>query len=99
MTTLHLPPMPGDADPVIIPGLTKALGLPRKVDPDYRKSVDDGLYEDYAAFDARLTAAASKEPANDRETRAAIARLNRRIASLEHQLAAAKAEKTALEGP
>ncbi|MFD7465058.1 DUF4094 domain-containing protein [Streptomyces tendae] len=97
MTTLNLPPMPGDADPVIIPGLRKALGLPRKVDPDYQKSVDDGLYEDYAAFDARLTAAA-QEPAADREARTTIARLNRRISSLEQQLAAAKAEKTALEG-
>ncbi|MFK4801733.1 hypothetical protein ACI3K5_24000 [Streptomyces sp. MPA0124] len=96
MTTLNLPPMPGDADPVIIPGLRKALGL--DVDPDFKASIDGGFTEDYAAFDARLTDMASNEPANDREARAAIARLTRRITSLEQQLAAAKAEKTALEG-
>ncbi|MYS69429.1 hypothetical protein GTY88_03140 [Streptomyces sp. SID5926] len=97
MTTLHLPPMPGDADPVIIPGLRAALGIDRDVDPDFKASIDGGFYEDYAAFDARLTAAA-QEPANDREARAEIARLNRRIAGLEGQLTALKAEKTALEG-
>ncbi|MEU9218813.1 hypothetical protein AB0D47_19955 [Streptomyces sp. NPDC048376] len=95
MTTLNLPPMRGDADPVIIPGLRKALDL--DVDPDFRASVDGGFYEDYAAFDARLTAAA-QEPAIDTAVRAAIARLTRRITSLEQQLADAKAEKTALEG-
>ncbi|MFF0588510.1 DUF4094 domain-containing protein [Streptomyces sp. NPDC003781] len=95
MTTLNLPPMPGDADPVIIPGLRKALHL--DVDPDFKASVDGGFYEDYAAFDARLTTAV-QEPATDTEALAAIARLNRRITSLEQQLAAAKAEKNALEG-
>ncbi|MFD5221454.1 hypothetical protein ACFWMH_27815 [Streptomyces tendae] len=95
MTTLNLPPMRGDADPVIIPGLRKALDL--DVDPDFRASIDGGFYEDYAAFDARLTAAV-QEPATDTAVRAAIARLTRRITSLEQQLADAKAEKTALEG-
>ena len=27
MTTLHLPPMPADADPVIVPGLLSGLGI------------------------------------------------------------------------
>ncbi|WP_432139736.1 hypothetical protein [Streptomyces sp. bgisy154] len=32
MTTLDLPPMPGDADPVIMPGLLTGLGItPRRV--------------------------------------------------------------------
>jgi hypothetical protein len=32
VTTLHLPPMPGDAEPVIVPGLLSGLGItPRRV--------------------------------------------------------------------
>jgi hypothetical protein len=40
VTTLHLPPMPADAEPVIVPGLLSGLGItPRRVpawitDPD-----------------------------------------------------------------
>ncbi|MFJ7895970.1 DUF4094 domain-containing protein [Streptomyces anthocyanicus] len=96
MTTLNLPPMPGDADPVIIPGLRKALGI--DVDPDFKASVDGGFTESFEDFCRRLTDGADPQPATDTAALAAIARLNRRITSLEQQLAAAKAEKTALEG-
>lgn len=95
MTTLHLPPMPGDADPVIIPGLRKALHL--NVDPDFKASIDGGFTESFEDFCRRITEGADPQPATDTETLATIARLNRRITSLEQQLAAAKAEKTALE--
>ncbi|MGV9588192.1 hypothetical protein [Streptomyces tendae] len=97
MTTLHLPPMPGDADPVIIPGLRKALDL--DIDPDFKASVDGGFTESFEDFCRRITDGTDPQPATDTETLATIARLNRRITSLEQQLAAAKAEKTALEGP
>lgn len=96
MTTLHLPPMPGDADPVIIPGLRKALHL--DVDPDFKASIDGGFTETFEDFCRRITDGADPQPATDTQTLAEIARLNRRITSLEQQLAAAKAEKTALEG-
>ncbi|CAM5390062.1 hypothetical protein STENM36S_06309 [Streptomyces tendae] len=96
MTTLHLPPMPGDADPVIIPGLRKALDL--DIDPDFKASIDGGFTESFEDFCRRLTEGADPQPATDTQTLAAIARLTRRITSLEHQLADAKAEKTALEG-
>ncbi|WP_121701677.1 hypothetical protein [Streptomyces sp. E5N298] len=96
MTTLNLPPMRGDADPVIIPGLTKALDL--DVDPDFQASIDGGFTESFEDFCRRLTDGADPQPATDTAALAAIARLNRRITSLEHQLADAKAAKTALEG-
>lgn len=96
MTTLNLPPMPGDADPVIIPGLRKALDL--DVDPDFQASIDGGFTESFEDFCRRLTDGADPQPATDTAALAAIARLNRRIDSLEGQLADAKAEKTALEG-
>ncbi|WP_282084083.1 hypothetical protein [Streptomyces tendae] len=95
MTTLNLPPMPGDADPVIIPGLRKALDL--DVDPDFQASIDGGFTETFEDFCRRITDGADPQPATDNEALATIARLNRRITSLEQQLAAARAEKTALE--
>ncbi|MFG3127446.1 DUF4094 domain-containing protein [Streptomyces tendae] len=97
MTTLNLPPMPGDADPVIIPGLRAALGL--DVDPDFKASIDGGFTESFEDFCRRITDGTDPQPATDTEALAAIARLNRRIANLEQQLATARAEKTALEGP
>jgi hypothetical protein len=99
MTTLNLPPMRGDADPVIIPGLRAALGLDRDVDPDFKASIDGGFTESFEDFCRRITGGADPQPATDTEAFAAIARLNRRIDSLEQQLATARAEKTALEGP
>jgi hypothetical protein len=51
VTTLHLPPMPGDAEPVIVPGLLSGLGITRPrypawiTDPDAIKSITDGLYD------------------------------------------------------
>jgi hypothetical protein len=43
--------MPGDADPVIVPGLLSGLGITRPripawiTDPDVIKSITEGLYE------------------------------------------------------
>ncbi|CAM5386530.1 hypothetical protein STENM36S_03527 [Streptomyces tendae] len=91
MTTLHLPPMPGDADPVIIPGLRKALDL--DIDPDFKASIDGGFTESFEDFCRRLTEGADPQPATDTQTLAAIARLTRRITSLEHQLADAEAKR------
>jgi len=51
MTTLDLPPMPGDAPPVILPGLLTGLGItPRKVpawisDPNLIASIEAGLID------------------------------------------------------
>jgi hypothetical protein len=90
MTTLHLPPMPGDADPVIIPGLRAALGLDRDVDPDFQASINEGLTESFEDFCRRISKGADPEPAADTVTLAKIARLNRRIAELEQQVAAAR---------
>jgi hypothetical protein len=51
VTTLHLPPMPGDADPVIVPGLLSGLGItPPRIpawitDPNVIESIASGLYE------------------------------------------------------
>ncbi|MET7429571.1 hypothetical protein ABZT16_11315 [Streptomyces flaveolus] len=61
MTTLHLPPMPGDAEPVIVPGLLSGLGLvdhdPNAwiTDPNVRASLDDGLLESYDEFVTRIS--------------------------------------------
>ncbi|MFE0794688.1 hypothetical protein [Streptomyces mutabilis] len=89
MTTLHLPPMPGDADPVIIPGLRKALDL--DVDPDFQASIDGGFTESFEDFCRRIKEGADPEPETDTAALAKIARLNRRIAELEQQVAAARA--------
>ncbi|MFC8065425.1 hypothetical protein [Streptomyces sp. NPDC057293] len=96
MTTLHLPPMPGDADPVIIPGLRAALGIDRDVDPDFKESIDKKLTESYEDYCQRITKGAGLTPANDTVVRAKIARLKRQVAELEQQIAAAHA---ALEKP
>lgn len=51
MTTLHLPPMPGDADPVIVPGLLSGLGITRPripawiTDPNLIASIEAGLID------------------------------------------------------
>ena len=51
MTILDLPPMPGDAPPVILPGLLAGLGItPRKVpawisDPNLIASIEAGLID------------------------------------------------------
>jgi len=51
MTILDLPPMPGDAPPVILPGLLTGLGItPRKVpawisDPNLIASIEAGLID------------------------------------------------------
>ncbi|MGW1160426.1 hypothetical protein ACWD48_19840 [Streptomyces sp. NPDC002519] len=51
MSLLDLPPMPADADPVIVPGLLTGLGItPRPVpawitDPDAIESIATGLYD------------------------------------------------------
>ncbi|MFE1110073.1 hypothetical protein ACFW5U_29845 [Streptomyces rochei] len=96
-TDLNLPPMPGDADPVIIPGLRKALGI--DTDPDFQASIDGGFTETFEDFCRRITKGADPKPETDVETLAEIGRLTRRITRLEQQLDAARAEKTALEGP
>ncbi|WP_406123097.1 hypothetical protein OIE52_38870 [Streptomyces canus] len=51
MTILDLPPMPGDAPPVILPGLLTGLGItPRRVpawisDPNLIASIEAGLID------------------------------------------------------
>ncbi|GAA4823796.1 hypothetical protein [Streptomyces ziwulingensis] len=60
MTILDLPPMPADADPVILPGLLSGLGLaPRTVDPDFQASIDSGLTETFEDFCQRISKAAA----------------------------------------
>lgn len=60
MSILHLPPMPEDAPPVIVPGLLGWLGLDRTPDPDFQASVDGGFTESFEAFCERI----SKETRN-----------------------------------
>lgn len=56
MSILHLPPMPEDAPPVIVPGLLAALGITRRpVDPDFQLSVDGGFTESFEAFCERIS--------------------------------------------
>jgi hypothetical protein len=59
MTDLHLPPMPTDAPPVILPSLLTGLNLTRPgtwvTDPDVRASLDDGLLESFEEFCARIS--------------------------------------------
>ena len=51
MSVLDLPPMPADADPVIVPGLLAGLGITRRpipkwiTDPNVIESIACGLYE------------------------------------------------------
>ena len=51
MSILDLPPMPADADPVIVPGLLAGLGITRRPvpkwisDPNVIESIACGLYE------------------------------------------------------
>jgi hypothetical protein len=58
---LHLPPMPTDAPPVIVPGLLTALGLTRQTDPDFQASVDGGFTESFEDYCTRIS---QKEPAS-----------------------------------
>ena len=56
MSILDLPPMPADANPVIVPGLLAALGITRRQpDPDFQASIDTGLLESYEAYCARIS--------------------------------------------
>ncbi|MGW5431846.1 hypothetical protein ACWET9_32305 [Streptomyces sp. NPDC004059] len=56
MTTLHLPPMPADADPVIVPGLLSGLGITKRripawiTDPNLIESILSGHIEIPADF-------------------------------------------------
>lgn len=52
MTILDLPPMPGDAAPVILPGLIRALGL-----TDYEQSIESGLTESFEDYCERISKA------------------------------------------
>jgi hypothetical protein len=51
MTLLDLPPMPADADPVIVPGLLSALGITTRptpawiTNPDLIASIQAGLMD------------------------------------------------------
>ncbi|MFJ4932372.1 hypothetical protein ACIP8U_00675 [Streptomyces pseudovenezuelae] len=51
MTILNLPPMPADANPVIVPGLLSALGITARptpawiTDPDLIASIQAGLMD------------------------------------------------------
>lgn len=51
MTTLHLPPMPEDAPPVIVPGLLTGIGVVRRqvpawiTDPDVIESITCGFID------------------------------------------------------
>ncbi|MBA2951645.1 hypothetical protein [Streptomyces himalayensis] len=51
MSLLDLPPMPADADPVILPGLLHGLGITRRpvpawiTDPNCIASIEAGLIE------------------------------------------------------
>jgi hypothetical protein len=56
VTTLHLPPMPEDAPPVIVPGLLAALDLVRRpVDPDFQASIDGRFTESFEDFCERIS--------------------------------------------
>lgn len=55
MSILHLPPMPEDAPPVIVPGLLAALGITRRADPDFQASVDGGFTESFEDFCDRIS--------------------------------------------
>lgn len=52
---LDLPPMPTDAEPVIVPGLLTGLGITRRVDPDYQASIDGGFTESFEDFCQRIS--------------------------------------------
>ena len=54
MTTLHLPPMPADADPVIVPGLLSGLGITRPRIPAW--ITDPNLIADILAGHADIPA-------------------------------------------
>lgn len=54
--SLDLPPTPATADPVIVPGLLSGLGiLPRRTDPDFQQSIDEGLTESFEEFCQRIS--------------------------------------------
>ncbi|WP_405964778.1 hypothetical protein OG713_34580 [Streptomyces sp. NBC_00723] len=54
---LHLPPMPTDAEPVIVPGLLTGLGITRRaVDRDFQASLDSGLTESFEDYCTRISA-------------------------------------------
>ena len=55
MTILDLPPMPGDAAPVILPGLLTGLGITRRPDPDFQASIDGGFTESFEAYCDRIS--------------------------------------------
>lgn len=51
MSVLDLPPMPADADPIVVPGLLTGLGITRRpvpawiTDPDLIASIEAGLID------------------------------------------------------
>jgi len=56
VTTLHLPPMPEDAPPVIVPGLLTALDLVRRpADPDFQASIDGCFTESFEDYCQRIS--------------------------------------------
>ncbi|MFI1928294.1 hypothetical protein [Streptomyces sp. NPDC020377] len=52
---LNLPPMPADAPPVIVPGLLTALGITRRVDPDFQASIDGRFTESFEDYCTRIS--------------------------------------------
>ncbi|MFJ6729452.1 hypothetical protein ACIQPQ_31570 [Streptomyces sp. NPDC091281] len=55
MSILDLPPMPDDADPILAPGLLRALGVTRPADPDFQASIDGGFTESFEDFCNRIS--------------------------------------------
>jgi hypothetical protein len=56
VSILHLPPMPEDAPPVIVPGLLTALGITRRpTDPDFQASIDGRFTESFEDFCTRIS--------------------------------------------
>ncbi|WP_405673140.1 hypothetical protein [Streptomyces sp. NBC_01530] len=55
MTVLDLPPMPGDATPVILPGLLSGLGVTKRTDPDFTASLDGGFTESFEDYCTRIS--------------------------------------------
>lgn len=55
-----LPDMAATADPILLPGLLRGLGLTERApESDFEQSLRLGLTEGFAAYDARITEAAS----------------------------------------
>lgn len=58
-TLADLPDMAATADPILLPGLLRGLGLTAAPESDFEQSLRLGLTEGFAAYDTRITEAAS----------------------------------------